>query len=181
MLIGVFNKAIGSTTALRKTTKEFLSQKDLDLSSDQMELQIVYHERKPSLKNAPPYVSLSHSANIIACVVAECQVGIDVEFMVERNFVELSKRYFSKTIADNREFYEYWTAGEAMSKRTDVPLVKVLKSGFFAPFRHVPIFPNLIVTISTERNFDENISVLDFYSNFSSNKSFTIYCPIENA
>jgi len=74
-----------------------------------------------------PRVSLSHTAGLVACAIADADVGVDVEDRERRvALVDLADRYFAaaeaadvraRGDADRRaRFFEYWTLKEAYAK-----------------------------------------------------------------
>lgn len=71
--------------------------------------------------------NIGHSKDRVALVIAATKVGIDIEFMKDRNFLEIAKEYFAEKefvdIAQQQEyqqkkekFYLYWTQKEALVK-----------------------------------------------------------------
>ena len=84
--------------------------------------------QKPVLKNSDICFNLSHSGNIVFCVIADTDVGCDVE-QIKDIGMSISSEYFShdeyKTIAactDNAGridmFFRYWTLKESFMKAT---------------------------------------------------------------
>lgn len=73
--------------------------------------------RKPYLINGDIYFSLSHSKNIIMCVFAPFDVGLDIEFMKGRDFDSIY-RYLERKCEkpDTESFYRFWTKYEAEIK-----------------------------------------------------------------
>lgn len=73
-----------------------------------------------------PYISLSHSLNMLACALCSCPVGLDVEFRQKRDFHDLAKfmcsplewNVFVNLPESERGgfFYRLWTAKEAVFK-----------------------------------------------------------------
>lgn len=82
------------------------------------------------------YFNLSHSQNLVICVISKKQVGVDVEFIKEYTVSEKLKSFFSnlewKYIQsfENKAhpFYELWTLKESYLKYLGVGLKKSLKS-----------------------------------------------------
>ena len=79
--------------------------------------QIILKNQKPALKNDEICFSLSHTKNIVLAAFDETPVGVDIEFMKERNF-DLIYRYWKKSekSVNKQEFYEQWTLYEAQIK-----------------------------------------------------------------
>ena len=48
--------------------------------------------------------------------VSTDRVGVDVEEIKERDYLNISKRVFNEEIGDKKEFYARWTSGEAYKK-----------------------------------------------------------------
>ncbi|MDR0696548.1 MAG: hypothetical protein LBF68_03260 [Christensenellaceae bacterium] len=159
---------------MHRTIKEYL-ENNSDIDSKDIPI-IRRVNGKPTIES-PPYISLSHSRNITVCIVAFRPVGIDVQFMKQLNYVQMSKRYFSNIIKDEIEFYKYWTAAEAKAKCTDEFLPKVLKNGNFDDCKRLDFIDNYVLTICTKDdsstiffNMDEN-KYLDPNMPFSSQSS----------
>ena len=94
---------------------------------------ITYDAKKPIFKNSPLHFSISHSRNMIAVVIAQKPVGIDIEYnLADRDFVSILERCdiaFESNIEkmnvdlQKKMFYESWTKYEAKIKlnaKTDV-------------------------------------------------------------
>jgi 4'-phosphopantetheinyl transferase len=89
---------------------------------------------KPTLRGPDaPYVSISHSAELIAlAVTAAAPIGVDVEAMVERDHVGLATTFLAETetVDGPSAFYTLWTRKEAVVKATGdglrMPLTRVV-------------------------------------------------------
>lgn len=70
---------------------------------------------KPYLKNRKKFFSISHSEDYIAICFSDYNCGIDIEKIVQRDFLSIAKRmkFESKTL---EEFYADWTKYEAVYK-----------------------------------------------------------------
>jgi 4'-phosphopantetheinyl transferase len=95
-------------------------------------------------ENGKPYVSnfielyfnLSHSHNLLICVISEKQVGIDVEFIKKYTvsdklvafFSNIEWAYIQSFQNKAHPFYELWTLKESYLKYLGVGLKKRLKS-----------------------------------------------------
>lgn len=77
--------------------------------------EIVIKNNKPKFKNSELQFSISHSNQIITVAFDEYPVGLDVEFMKERDFKRLGEHYNINT-DDKYEFYKKWTQLEAEIK-----------------------------------------------------------------
>lgn len=77
--------------------------------------EILVENNKPKFKNSEIQFSISHSDKIVAVAFDEYPVGLDIEFMKERNFKQLGEHYNINT-SDKIEFYKKWTQLEAEIK-----------------------------------------------------------------
>ena len=93
---------------------------------------------KPFVKSDVEF-NLSHSQNTCIIAVSNIKVGIDCEFMANKDFDKLSKRFFSKEehyfISETKEielkkelFYRSWCMRESMAKMTGEGLSKTLQN-----------------------------------------------------
>ncbi|MBQ3906835.1 MAG: 4'-phosphopantetheinyl transferase superfamily protein [Lachnospiraceae bacterium] len=71
---------------------------------------------KPYLTNAPYYVNLSHSGDLVALAISDHEIGIDVQKADRKNWQRIANRYF--TAKDEAEFYRQWCRKEAYGKMT---------------------------------------------------------------
>ncbi len=87
---------------------------------------------KPSVKDKTDlFISLSHSGNYVACIVADTPCGIDIE-KTDRNYDVISGRIFSEDENEEKalqvfgkDFYAIiWTLKEAVVKAMGVGIVK---------------------------------------------------------
>ena len=80
--------------------------------------EIIIENNKPKFKNADLCFNISHSNNIVAVAFDVLPLGLDVEYIKERNFKLLLERY---NIASNDKefFYQFWTEYEASIKIQD--------------------------------------------------------------
>lgn len=77
--------------------------------------EIIVEKHKPKFKNSDLCFNISHSNNIIVIAFDKFPLGVDVEYMQERDFTRLSKRYnLANTTKEN--FYKFWTQYEAKIK-----------------------------------------------------------------
>jgi hypothetical protein len=77
--------------------------------------EIVIENSKPKFLNSNIHFSITHSNKIIAVGFDNFPLGLDIEYMKERDFKALSKHYDIKT-SDKIEFYKKWTQIEAEIK-----------------------------------------------------------------
>ncbi|MBR0519638.1 4'-phosphopantetheinyl transferase superfamily protein, partial [bacterium] len=91
---------------------------------------------KPSVKGDIEF-NLSHSQNTCIIAVSDIKVGIDCEFMANKDFDKISQRFFSKeeyNIISNTQnmelkkniFYKSWCMRESMAKMTGEGLSNLL-------------------------------------------------------
>ncbi|MFT2091852.1 4'-phosphopantetheinyl transferase family protein [Paraglaciecola sp. 2405UD69-4] len=83
------------------------------------------------------YISISHSKNIVAVAISvvEQKIGLDVEFIKDRNYSELinhfcsepEKRLFKDSEDKRNTFYQLWTAKEAYIKAYQLTLIDITK------------------------------------------------------
>jgi hypothetical protein len=75
------------------------------------------------------HFNISHSANYVACVIADSPVGIDIEGGRKVNSA-VAKRYFSEEeiagIHSDEDFFKIWTFKEALGKYTGEGLLPVI-------------------------------------------------------
>ena len=77
--------------------------------------EIIVENNKPKFKNADLCFNISHSNNIVAVAFDILPIGLDVEYMKERDFKSLLERYNIES--DDKElFYQFWTEYEASIK-----------------------------------------------------------------
>lgn len=64
------------------------------------------------------FISISHS-NIVEVVAIDlCPVGIDIEYIKDRNYQIISNKCFGRVVESLQEFYELWTQKESAVKLT---------------------------------------------------------------
>lgn len=80
---------------------------------------------KPKLKNNSLNFNISHSKEIILTGFSNSEIGVDIEFIKEKNLEKFSK-YFNKEFSTLNDFYDFWTKYEAEIKLQDK--VKCFKS-----------------------------------------------------
>lgn len=76
---------------------------------------VIKQNFKPKFAYSNICFNISHSNEIIAAAFDSYPLGIDVEFMRERNFHKLSAHY-GINFDDKKSFYLYWTKLEAKIK-----------------------------------------------------------------
>ncbi len=112
---------------------------------------------KPILEGHSLYFNLSHSGNLIVIALNDrYPVGIDLEQIKPRSFLNLVDRYFAPfeqkwfhNLPDRQclslLFYRSWVCKEAYGKLLDIPLLKALRE-----LDTIPLLEDKTKTISKE-------------------------------
>ncbi|MDR1327287.1 MAG: hypothetical protein LBJ74_02640 [Heliobacteriaceae bacterium] len=103
------------------------------------EIEVV--NKKPRFVNSDLHFSISHSEKLVAVCFDSEPTGFDIEFMKERDFEKLAKRY--NIPAEKEAFYRFWTAHEAKIKLQAKPLaIKtfMIQDGYMASIASVRKF-----------------------------------------
>ena len=105
----------------------------LNLPKEQISL-CVSPDGKPYLENDPVYFSISHSENIVVCVVSDCPVGVDAELIrpippsAQEKICTKTELEYLRTAKNDEErlyrFFTLWTRKEALFKM-DCSLCKI--------------------------------------------------------
>lgn len=99
-------------------SKEFLS--NILNSINITNFEIVYNEyNKPYLKNNEIYFSISHSKNLVAIVISDKEVGIDLEYLTyKKNALNKAYTDSEKNLVGNDKFMftKIWVMKEAYVK-----------------------------------------------------------------
>ncbi len=110
---------------------------------------------KPILEDNSLHFNLSHSGNLIVVAINDRDpVGIDLEQIKPRSFLNLVDRYFAQleqkwfhNLTDRQHlsllFYRAWVIKEAYSKLLDIPLTEALKE-----LNTIPLLEGKTKTIS---------------------------------
>ena len=77
--------------------------------------EIIIENDKPKFKNSDLCFNISHSENVVAVAFDNLPLGLDVEFMKDRDFKTLLERYNIDS-NDKNLFYQFWTEYEAEIK-----------------------------------------------------------------
>ncbi len=91
---------------------------------------------KPYFKQEKIFFNISHSRNIICTALADKEIGIDIQFKKETDFLKIAERFFHKSEIEKIKnssgsahlFYELWTAKEAYLKFKGIGLREKLDS-----------------------------------------------------
>ena len=82
---------------------------------DVQNTEIIVENNKPKFKNSDLYFNISHSNNVVAVAFDDMSLGLDVEYIKERDFKSLLERYNIDS-DDKNLFYQFWTEYEASIK-----------------------------------------------------------------
>ena len=110
---------------------------------DPSELEIIRRDRgKPALASGVPSFSVSDSHDLALVAVGDCELGVDVERVVERPA--------ARRMGTLEAFYEAWTAREAAGKATGEGLFAAPAQGHWRSWRIAPA-PGFLATLVAER------------------------------
>lgn len=88
--------------------------------------EIKIKNNKPYFLEDEKFFSISHSKDIILVGFDNFEIGVDIEFMEDRDFNSLIKRYDKRAKNPSKlDFYRFWTFHEA-----EIKLNKIVKSVF---------------------------------------------------
>lgn len=82
---------------------------------------------KPYFSDSPLHFSLSHSEDLWACAFSDSEIGLDVQYKKEKNYMRTAQRMFTenertyiveRSTACADAFYKIWTRLEAFAKCT---------------------------------------------------------------
>ena len=78
---------------------------------------IIVKDRKPYFAKGKIFFSITHSNDIVLAAFETYNIGVDIEYMKERDYKSLLVRYGENNENPTREqFYKYWTKEEAKIK-----------------------------------------------------------------
>ncbi len=108
---------------------------------------------KPYLcNNSNVFFNLSHSKDMVACVIADREVGIDIQHMGEykeeiipRFFTVDEQKYIDIAKDKKLAFYEVWTKKEALLKCKGTGLASIGKESVFEAQKNGYTFTNTII------------------------------------
>ena len=96
---------------LGKRIVDFIGEKIFNIENRSL----IINNNKPEFEYSDIQFNISHSNRIIIAAFDDYPLGIDVEYMKERDFKKLAKHYSINT-SDKTEFYKKWTQLEAEIK-----------------------------------------------------------------
>lgn len=82
---------------------------------NELNTNITIENNKPKFENSNLNFNISHSNNIVAVAFDSMPLGLDIEYMKNRDFKSLLKRYNINSDSKN-VFYQFWTEYEAEIK-----------------------------------------------------------------
>lgn len=135
---------------------------------------------KPYIVDTPIYYNISHSGQIVALVIAENEVGVDVQEKKPARMEALAKRYFSKeewqvfAECKNEEekkdlFYYIWCRKEAYGKYLGTGLnAEVLQTNVLVDFDNMRFIEyeavegyQISICCGKEESIEEVVSVFE--------------------
>lgn len=127
---------------------------------------------KPYLINHPDiHFNISHSEQVVACVVAEEPVGLDVQFCNVKNIQKLAKKVLSieemeqweKSECAEKVFLEFWTKKESYLKFTGDGIRSDLRTTTYdgAVFKTIDLCPGYIGMLCMPQKSTEKIQVVE--------------------
>lgn len=106
------------------------------------------------------YISVSHSGEVVAVVISDTPIGVDIEEVRELDFSLLKERFLSEKekseVKDVKSFFSVWVKKEAESKITGEGIFSLRKKDTSALFTSV----SKEVSIFAERDFSASIATL---------------------
>ena len=148
--------------------KVALSKIGLNLNEQTIEYR---QNQKPYLLNSSIYFNISHSQDKVMCVLADSEVGCDIEKIEDVN-ISVAKRYFNKQeyeIIKNQKqqvekkfmFFRLWTLKESFLKITGLGGKLALDSFCFF-FKEEA--PEVLQNVNNKKYFFKEYSVVDGYA-----------------
>lgn len=116
---------------------------------------ILIKNNKPYIENEQVHFNISHSKNIVLAAFFNNTIGVDIEFMQDRDFKKLLTHIKAKTEDFSKEnFYRYWTQYEAKIKLQAEPESMYTQQ----------IFEDFMISVCTSQPFDikNNLSIEEY-------------------
>ena len=131
-----------SNTYKQKLFSQFIRHKVLKdyLKLSQLEFSINQNNKPYLESHSHTYFNISHTKNHIIMAVADEEIGIDIEEIVnKKSFMDIARRYFSdyevkaleQSAGLQRDFYTLWTLKESQVKRNSLGIAYGLKDALF--------------------------------------------------
>ena len=119
----IFYIELKNTSELKRVEKKklqsnlgrHLTKQIAEVFYDVKDTEIIIENNKPKFKNSNLCFNISHSENIVAVAFDVEPLGLDIEYMKERDFKTLLERYNIDS-NDKNLFYQFWTEYEAKYK-----------------------------------------------------------------
>ena len=130
---------------------------------------------RPTLKNSSLDFNLSHSKDLVLFALSPSLVGIDVEFMKERDYFELAQYFctdnelevLKTTNLKGEYFYTLWTQKEALVKALGKSIFDIqtlqLHSEYNFQITSMLVMGQYILSIAHKERKQEDFKLLDFY------------------
>ena len=146
-------------------------QYGIDLTLEENPISIM-EKGKPYLCNHPDiHFNISHSNDLVACVVADAPVGIDVQYCEAKNIQVLAKRAFSPEEWKDFEesdfcdefFFRYWTKKESYLKYTGEGIRSDLRKMEYegAKFWELELCPGYMGMVCMPMECEEEVRVVN--------------------
>lgn len=116
---------------------------------------ILIKNNKPYIENEQIHFNISHSKNIVLAAFFKNPIGVDIEFMQDRDFKKILKHLKAQTKDFSKEnFYRFWTQYEAKIKLQTEP----------ESIHTQQIFENFMISVCTSQPFDikNNLSIEEY-------------------
>jgi phosphopantetheinyl transferase len=133
---------------------KFMAKKFYNINNTEIEI----INKKPHFKQGDLHFSISHSQNIVAVGFSKKNIGLDIEYMRNRDYKKLLHRYNQNIENPTKEdFYKFWTQYEA-----------TIKLGEPSNSSYSKVFAKnyMLSCVSVEKNLDileiEELSYEDF-------------------
>lgn len=159
----------------------YLLQKYLGIYQDK---QLVYNEKgKPFLASGKKYFNISHSGDYVVLVIADCDVGIDIEKIRTYHEAIVKKVFNTKQKAElltkegderNKSFTRIWTECEAILKLKGIGFAEEKDcedGGDFAYAIHTTQIDDYILTCATQQQTSIYITFKMEETNYDTRRS----------
>lgn len=101
---------------------------------------------KPYFKDSALSFSLSHSGDLVLCAIADHEIGVDVQKVIDLEWEKLAKRFFSleeqdwlSSVDSKEEFFRLWCRKEAFGKMTGEGAATYLGQSFLKEQRGIAL------------------------------------------
>ena len=119
----IFYIELKNTSELKRVEKRklqsalgrYLTKQIAEVFYNIQDTEIIIENDKPKFKNSEICFNISHTENVVAIAFNDKPLGLDVEYIKERDFKTLFAR-FNIDLDDKDLFYQFWTEYEAEYK-----------------------------------------------------------------